>query len=62
MSGSSFAFGSHGNIATEEFVAHLQATGHDTGVDQDCLAEAVRLAREAVTHSPATGFLGPAGR
>jgi hydroxymethylglutaryl-CoA lyase len=60
--GCPFAPGAHGNIATEDLVAHLHATGHDTGVDEDRLAEAVRLARDVVAHSPAVGSLDPAGR
>lgn len=60
--GCPFAPGAHGNIATEQLVAHLHGAGHDTGVDEDRLAEAVRLARETVAHSPAVGSLDPAGR
>ncbi|MFD1213053.1 hydroxymethylglutaryl-CoA lyase [Arthrobacter sp. GCM10027362] len=51
--GCPFAPGAHGNIATEEIVRHLHAAGHDTGIDEDRLAEAVRLARDVVAHSPA---------
>ncbi|MCG2621016.1 hydroxymethylglutaryl-CoA lyase [Arthrobacter sp. I2-34] len=51
--GCPFAPGAHGNIATEDIVRHLHATGHDTGVDEDRLAEAVRLARRVVAQSPA---------
>lgn len=46
--GCPFAPGAHGNIATEELVRHLHQTGHDTGIDEERLAEAVRLARQAV--------------
>ncbi|MFF0902946.1 UNVERIFIED_CONTAM: hydroxymethylglutaryl-CoA lyase [Kocuria sp. CPCC 205316] len=60
--GCPFAPGAHGNIATEQLVAHLHATGHDTGIDEDRLAEAVRLARDVIAHSPALGSLDPAGR
>jgi hydroxymethylglutaryl-CoA lyase len=60
--GCPFAPGAHGNIATEQLVAHLHGAGHDTGIDEDRLAEAVRLARDVVAHSPAVGSLNPAGR
>ncbi|GAA1272900.1 hydroxymethylglutaryl-CoA lyase [Arthrobacter pascens] len=58
--GCPFAPGAHGNIATEELVRHLHDTGHDTGIDEDRLADAVRLARDVVMHSPAAGLLDPA--
>lgn len=58
--GCPFAPGAHGNIATEELVRHLHAEGHDTGIDEDRLAYAVRLAREIILHSPAAGLLDPA--
>lgn len=58
--GCPFAPGAHGNIATEELVRHLHAEGHDTGIDEDRLADAVRLAREIILHSPAAGMLDPA--
>ncbi|MDQ1594630.1 MAG: hydroxymethylglutaryl-CoA lyase [Arthrobacter pascens] len=58
--GCPFAPGAHGNIATEELVRHLHDTGHDTGMDEDRLADAVRLARDVVMHSPAAGLLDPA--
>ena len=58
--GCPFAPGAHGNIATEELVRHLHSSGHDTGVDEDRLADAVRLARDVVMHSPAAGLLDPA--
>lgn len=51
--GCPFAPGAHGNIATERLVAHLHATGHDTGIDEERLAEAVRLARDIVARAPA---------
>lgn len=60
--GCPFAPGAHGNIATEELVAHLHSAGHETGIDEDRLAEAVRLARDVVAHSPAVRSLDPAGR
>jgi hydroxymethylglutaryl-CoA lyase len=58
--GCPFAPGAHGNIATEELVRHLHDAGHETGIDEIRLAEAVRLARDVVTHSPAIGLLDPA--
>jgi hydroxymethylglutaryl-CoA lyase len=58
--GCPFAPGAHGNIATEELVRYLHNTGHETGIDEGRLAEAVRLARDIVAHSPATGLLDPA--
>jgi hydroxymethylglutaryl-CoA lyase len=58
--GCPFAPGAHGNIATEELVRHLHAEGHDTGIDEARLAEAVRLARDVIAHSPAAGLLDPA--
>jgi hydroxymethylglutaryl-CoA lyase len=58
--GCPFAPGAHGNIATEELVRHLHDSGHETGVDEDRLADAVRLARDVVMHSPAAGLLDPA--
>lgn len=51
--GCPFAPGAHGNIATEQLVAHLHAAGHDTGIDEERLAAAVRLARDVLAHSPA---------
>ncbi|SDM12690.1 hydroxymethylglutaryl-CoA lyase [Arthrobacter sp. ok362] len=58
--GCPFAPGAHGNIATEELVRHLHDAGHETGIDEERLADAVRLARDVVAHSPATGLLDPA--
>ncbi|MDQ0862855.1 hydroxymethylglutaryl-CoA lyase [Arthrobacter globiformis] len=58
--GCPFAPGAHGNIATEELVRHLHDAGHQTGIDEDRLAEAVRLARDVVAHSPGAGVLDPA--
>ncbi|MEW1947880.1 hydroxymethylglutaryl-CoA lyase [Pseudarthrobacter sp902506025] len=51
--GCPFAPGAHGNIATEELVRFLHDAGHETGIDEDRLAEAVRSARDIVAHSPA---------
>ncbi|MFE4836314.1 hydroxymethylglutaryl-CoA lyase [Arthrobacter sp. NPDC056691] len=57
--GCPFAPGAHGNVATEELVKYLHDAGHVTGIDEDGLTEAVRLAREIVSHSPAV-LLDPA--
>jgi hydroxymethylglutaryl-CoA lyase len=46
--GCPFAPGAHGNIATEELVAHLHAAGIDTGIDTDALAKAVVLIKAAL--------------
>jgi hydroxymethylglutaryl-CoA lyase len=51
--GCPFAPGAHGNIDTQELVRHLHAAGHDTGIDEALLADAVALAREVVDRSPA---------
>lgn len=51
--GCPFAPGAHGNVATEQLVAHLHAEGHDTGIDEDRLAEVVRFARAVVAGAPA---------
>ncbi|WP_104182071.1 hydroxymethylglutaryl-CoA lyase [Arthrobacter sp. B0490] len=58
--GCPFAPGAHGNLATEELVRHLHNSGHDTGIDEDRLAEAVRLARDVISRSPAVENLDPA--
>lgn len=57
--GCPFAPGAHGNIATEELVRSLHEAGHETGVDEGRLADAVRLARDIVAQSPAA-LLDPA--
>ena len=57
--GCPFAPGAHGNIATEEIVRYLHDAGHETGIDENRLADAVRLARDVVAHSPAA-LLDPA--
>lgn len=51
--GCPFAPGAHGNLATEQLVRHLHAQGHDTGIDEARLDDAVRLARRTVARSPA---------
>ncbi|MET1035628.1 MAG: hydroxymethylglutaryl-CoA lyase [Arthrobacter sp.] len=60
--GCPFAPGAHGNIATEELVRHLHDAGHETGIDEDLLADAVQLAREVVLRSPALSSAAPATR
>ncbi|GAA2121587.1 hydroxymethylglutaryl-CoA lyase [Kocuria atrinae] len=60
--GCPYAPGAHGNIATEELVRHLHASGHDTGIDEIRLDEAVALARDVVAHSPAISAALPASR
>jgi hydroxymethylglutaryl-CoA lyase len=57
--GCPFAPGAHGNIATEDLVNYLHDAGHETGIDEDRLADAVRLARDVLAHSPAA-LLDPA--
>lgn len=51
--GCPFAPGAHGNIATEELVKYLHGIGHETGINEERLAEAVTLARDIVARSPA---------
>ncbi len=60
--GCPYAPGAHGNIATEELVRHLHASGHDTGIDEIRLDEAVALVRDVVSHSPAISAALPASR
>ncbi|MFC6063042.1 hydroxymethylglutaryl-CoA lyase [Streptomyces ochraceiscleroticus] len=43
LGGCPFAPGAHGNLATEELVAHLHARGLTTGIDETALAEAGSL-------------------
>ena len=57
--GCPFAPGAHGNLATEDLVRFLHDAGHETGIDEDRLAAAVRLARDILAHSPAA-LLDPA--
>jgi hydroxymethylglutaryl-CoA lyase len=51
--GCPFAPGAAGNLATEELVRHLHAGGHETGIDEAKLADAVAFARQSVTRAPA---------
>lgn len=46
--GCPFAPGAHGNIATEDLVAHLHARGFETGIDLERLREAERLIQQAL--------------
>ncbi|NUL47387.1 hydroxymethylglutaryl-CoA lyase [Cellulosimicrobium funkei] len=43
--GCPFAPGAAGNLSTGDLVRHLHEQGHETGVDEDLLAEATSLAR-----------------
>jgi hydroxymethylglutaryl-CoA lyase len=47
--GCPFAPGAHGNLATEQLVAHLHERGVDTGIDAALLAEAVTVVKDALT-------------
>ncbi len=49
LGGCPFAPGAHGNVATEEVVAHLHERGLDTGIDPLALAEAGRLLRSVLS-------------
>ena len=51
--GCPFAPGAHGNIDTEQLVAHLHAQGVDTGIDAALLAEAVTVVKEALARGRA---------
>lgn len=46
--GCPFAPGAHGNITTEDLVAHLHARGFETGIDLERLREAERLIQQAL--------------
>jgi hydroxymethylglutaryl-CoA lyase len=48
LGGSPFADGAGGNLATEDFVAFLEAAGVETGVDLGRLLEAARLTSQLV--------------
>ncbi|WP_417233361.1 hydroxymethylglutaryl-CoA lyase [Arthrobacter sp.] len=50
--GCPFAPGAAGNLATGELVAHLHASGHQSGIDEAKLASATALARSAVAAAP----------
>ncbi|MEU6262689.1 hydroxymethylglutaryl-CoA lyase [Saccharopolyspora shandongensis] len=49
--GCPFAPGAHGNIATEDLVAHLHSRGEPTGIDEGALAEAVATVRTALARA-----------
>ncbi|WP_072802728.1 hydroxymethylglutaryl-CoA lyase [Rhodococcoides yunnanense] len=51
--GCPFAPGAHGNVATEELVAHFHSNGIDTGIDERALAVAVRTVQSTIARSPA---------
>ncbi|MEO1705857.1 MAG: hydroxymethylglutaryl-CoA lyase, partial [Pseudomonadota bacterium] len=48
LGGCPYAPGAPGNLATEALVAHLEAKGHATGIDQDKLKAAAEFARRMV--------------
>ncbi|WP_331271487.1 hydroxymethylglutaryl-CoA lyase [Zhihengliuella flava] len=50
--GCPFAPGAAGNLATEALVRHLHASGHQTGINEELLAEAADQARAIVRMSP----------
>jgi hypothetical protein len=47
-----FAPGAHGNIATEDLVAHPHARDITTGIDEGALTDAVTLIRDMATPLP----------
>ncbi|MGD6741743.1 hydroxymethylglutaryl-CoA lyase [Streptomyces sp. BH106] len=49
--GCPFAPGAHGNLATEELVAHLHSRGVHTGIDEAALADAVGLVRACLARA-----------
>ncbi|MFI7397690.1 hydroxymethylglutaryl-CoA lyase [Micrococcus luteus] len=51
--GCPFAPGAAGNLSTGELVRHLHERGHETGIDEDRLAEATALARSIMAAAPA---------
>lgn len=53
LGGCPFAPGAHGNLATEELVAHLHGQGLSTGIDQRALAGARALLDTVLGHAPA---------
>jgi hydroxymethylglutaryl-CoA lyase len=50
--GCPFAPGAHGNLATEELVAHFHSHDVDTGIDLDQLAHAATTVKAALVRSP----------
>jgi hydroxymethylglutaryl-CoA lyase len=49
--GCPFAPGAHGNIATEDLVAHLHSRGIPTGIDETALAHASELLERALARA-----------
>ena len=49
--GCPFAPGAHGNLATEDLVAHLHARSLPTGIDESALAEAVALVKDRISRA-----------
>ncbi|MBK1788915.1 hydroxymethylglutaryl-CoA lyase [Prauserella cavernicola] len=49
--GCPFAPGAHGNIATEDLVAHLHARGIPTGINERALTDAVAVLRDALARA-----------
>ncbi|XVQ06239.1 hydroxymethylglutaryl-CoA lyase [Spirillospora sp. CA-255316] len=49
--GCPFAPGAHGNLATEDLVAHLHARDIPTGIDERALADAVTLIRHTLAQA-----------
>jgi hydroxymethylglutaryl-CoA lyase len=50
-----FAPGAHGNLATEQLVAHLHADGITTGIDEPALARASTVLRAALARGASIG-------
>ena len=48
LGGCPYAPGASGNVATEDLVAMLHASGVGTGIDQEALLDAVRLAEDII--------------
>ncbi len=49
--GCPFAPGAHGNLATEDVVAHLHSRGISTGIDEEALADAVALVKRSLARA-----------
>lgn len=49
--GCPFAPGAHGNIATEDLVAHLHSRGIPTGIDEEALQSAITLLGESLARA-----------
>ncbi len=59
LGGSPFAEGAGGNLATEDFVAFLDASGVETGIELDRLLGAARMTRQLVGHELSSKVRGP---